>query len=120
MSGFKNALPQLSNHWGLTGPWHRKEGFVNQFASLGALVTVESDAWIRSQAIFQEDDADFVAAMAAAAAVHGGACIAKSFYAMFNKQESAVTALSAWGDLDFEQLPVQIISASVSHSEVAV
>jgi hypothetical protein len=81
------------------------EGYMNGFASLGALVVNEERASVICQSPIREASYQTMAGIMATAMVHAARSILEGFQARLGAQASdALHALSAWSDLDFEQV----------------
>ena len=83
----------------------RMEGAINKFASLGALTTHDEGASVVCQSIIHETSYKTTAGIMAAAMVHAAPAILQGIQAALSPQSlPPVHALSAWSDLDFEQI----------------
>jgi hypothetical protein len=81
------------------------ENIANQFASLGALTTYEGGASVLSQCLIQQATSDATAGIIAAALVHAAPSIMQGLsLASGAAPIETVRHLSAWSDLDFEQI----------------
>jgi hypothetical protein len=80
-----------------------KEHLLNRCATLGALVTTENGGDVLCQCLIQADLQDTIAGILAAALIHARPSIIEPARRAFG-HESPPPALSAWSDLDFEQL----------------
>ena len=83
----------------------RVEGAINKFASLGAFTTHDEGASVVCQSLIQETSYQTTAGIMAAAMVHAAPSILQDIQAALGQQVSdPLHALSAWSDLDFEQI----------------
>ena len=81
------------------------EDVANQFASLGALVVGEGRASVVCQSLIRENSQEIVAAVMSAAIAHAAPAIVQSMARVLGTGAlQTVRALSAWSDLDFEQI----------------
>jgi hypothetical protein len=81
------------------------EGAINKFASLGALTTHDEGASVVCQSLIHETSYQTTAGIMAAAMVHAAPAILQGIQAALSPQAPPpVHALSAWSDLDFEQI----------------
>ena len=81
----------------------RMEGAINKF--LGALTTHDEGASVVCQSLIHETSYQTTAGIMAAAMVHAAPAILQGIQAALGQQVSdPVHALSAWSDLDFEQV----------------
>jgi hypothetical protein len=82
-----------------------KGEYLNRFATLGALVTTNKDASVICQCLIQPDFQDTTPGVLAAALIHARPSILDAVRRAFSQEPPpAVEKLSAWSDLDFEQL----------------
>jgi hypothetical protein len=82
-----------------------KERFMNRYATLGALVTDDEHAYVVSQCLIRLAVSTTLAGVLAAAIVHARPSILDSIRRVLNQEpEPTIETLSAWGDLDFEQI----------------
>ena len=82
-----------------------KEAFFNKYATLGALITDGDDAYVLSQCLIRPAVISTLAGVLAVAIVHARSSILDSIRRGLNQEpESTIEMLSAWGDLDFEQI----------------
>ena len=107
------------------GEWFiGKEGTANRFASLGAIVTGDGTAAVRSQCIIQEDCIVILAAMCATAIIHAAPSITRSLQKIISGEVAQdVATLSSWSDLDFEQLHydyAHLGTSSLTNREVKI
>ncbi|MDB9704051.1 hypothetical protein OAA86_08165 [Rhodospirillales bacterium] len=84
-----------------------KDAVLNRFSTLGALVSNETSADVGAQCIIDEKHTATLAGIAAASMAQAGQSLihsvgSKSFPDIVG--ENAVHEMSAWGDLDFEQI----------------
>lgn len=81
------------------------EDIANQYASVGALVTSEVGACVMCQCLIQQETSGTTAGTMAAALVHAAPSIIQSMgRAVGGPPDEKVANLSAWSDLDFEQI----------------
>jgi len=81
------------------------EDIANQFASMGALTTYEGGAGVLSQCLIEQATSDTTAGIMAAALVHAAPSIVQGMSRAGGAMLSeTVRDLSAWSDLDFEQI----------------
>jgi hypothetical protein len=81
------------------------EDLVNQFATLGALITDRSGGEVACQSLIQENTFETTAGIMATTMIFAAASMVLSITKQFQSEPpNAVHALSAWTDLDFEQL----------------
>ncbi|KQX40911.1 MULTISPECIES: hypothetical protein [unclassified Ensifer] len=81
------------------------EDIANQYASVGALVTFEGGNCVMCQCLIQQETSGTTAGIMAAALVHAAPSIIQSMgRAVGGPPDEKVTNLSAWSDLDFEQI----------------
>jgi hypothetical protein len=82
-----------------------KENIANRYATLGALITDGDRAYVLSQCLIQPAVITTVAGVLAAAIIHARPSILVSIRRAMNQEPApTIERLSAWGDLDFEQL----------------
>jgi hypothetical protein len=82
-----------------------REEVANQAATLGALVTNEGRAEVVCQSLLQQQNIETTAGITAVAIAHAASSITKSAWdALQQVSTEEVTQLSAWTDLDFEQI----------------
>lgn len=78
---------------------------LNRCAALGALIEVDGDAQVVSQAIIRDEDNRALAGVMAAATVYNAEAIFISWHrSVAGDQGGKVQSMSAWSDLDFEQI----------------
>ena len=83
----------------------RAEGAINKFASLGAFTTHHEGANVLCQSLIQETSSQTTAGIMAAAMVHAAPSILQGIQAVLGPQApDPLHALSAWSDVDFEQI----------------
>lgn len=80
------------------------EGIANRYASLSAIVSSERTVDVVSQSILSEQNASQVAYMMSIAAMYGALTITESLRKEEEGIKPKVDELSAWTDLDFEQV----------------
>jgi hypothetical protein len=82
-----------------------KEVYLNRYATMGALVTGSNSADIMSQCLILAEFQDVLAGALAAAIVHARPSILEAIRRAFAQEhEPVIEKLSAWTDLDFEQI----------------
>ena len=84
-----------------------KDAQFNRFATLGAVVSTQFGAEIRSQCLIQQSDTHNLAGVISASIAQAGQSIIHSVGKALNPElsnDDAVNAMSAWGDLDYEKL----------------
>jgi hypothetical protein len=79
-----------------------REHLLNRFATLGALATTEEGASVACQCLIQPDFKEAIAGILAAALIHARPSIMESV--LERETTPPIEQLSAWSDLDFEQL----------------
>jgi hypothetical protein len=78
---------------------------LNRYAALGALIEVDGDAQVVSQAIIRDEDNRALAGVMAAATVYNAEAIFISWHTIVaGDQGGKVHSMSAWSDLDVEQI----------------
>lgn len=78
---------------------------MNRYAALGALVTTEKDGGVQCECVIQSKFIEAQAGVVAAASIHARPSILEALRRTFGQKTSpAIERLSAWTDLDFEQL----------------
>jgi len=83
----------------------RVESVVNKFASLGALMTHDEGASVGCQSLIQAASYQITAGVMAAAMVHAAPSILQGMQGALGQHvPDPLHALSAWSDLDFEQI----------------
>lgn len=81
------------------------EDQANRYATLGALVTTREDASVLSQCLIEADYSATLAALTAVSAIHAAPSMVAGIGRTFaEKKPSRVEQLSAWTELDFEQI----------------
>jgi hypothetical protein len=81
------------------------ESFLNKFASLGAFITRDDGVSVGCQSLIPETTYPTTAGIMAAAMVHAAPSILQGFQRGLGQGASdPLHALSAWSDLDFEQI----------------
>jgi hypothetical protein len=89
----------------LQGFLQGKAAALNQLATLGALLEGPDRAEVACQFLLDEADCEMTAGVMAAALVHAAPSLLVSIRkAMLGEAQGPVQAMSAWSDLDFEQI----------------
>jgi hypothetical protein len=98
-----------------------KDAHLNRYATLGALISNEDGAEIRAQCLLNSNDSSYLAGLAAASIAQAGQSLIHSIGSVLspeNTSDNAVHELSAWGDLDFEQIQYDYAHfGTASHSD---
>ena len=84
-----------------------KDAQLNRFATLGAVISNETGADVCAQCLIDPSDTGNLAGLSAAGMVQGAQSVIHSVGSVLgvdNSGDNAVHELSAWGDLDFEQI----------------
>jgi hypothetical protein len=101
---FPSELAQFFRRGG-SGVFGGREGMINKFASMAALITSDSNVIVGCQSSLNSHKAGMVAALIGVASVFGARTIIESLQAATRPPESAPAKPkepSRWGDVDFD------------------